>query len=57
MVTVDDKLVLKYLDLLGQKFVVEGYVTSQSEAVAPKNAFFEVVYIEDATGGICVFGI
>ena len=44
-------------DLLGQKFVVEGYVTSQSEAVAPKNAFFEVVYIEDATGGICVFGI
>lgn len=44
-------------DLLGEEFVIEGYVTAQSEAVQPKNAFFEVVYIEDETGGICVFGI
>lgn len=44
-------------DLLGETFTVEGVVTAQSEAVQPKNAFFEVIYIEDATGGICVFGV
>lgn len=44
-------------DLQGQEFTVEGVVTSQSEAVAPKNAFFEVVYIEDETGGLCIFGV
>lgn len=44
-------------DLLGKKFTVEGRVTSQSEAISPKNAFFEVIYIEDSTGGICVFGV
>ena len=44
-------------DLLGETFTVEGVVTAQSEAVQPKNAFFEVVYIEDETGGICVFGV
>lgn len=44
-------------DLQGQEFTVEGIVTSQSEAVEPKNAFFEVIYVQDATGGICVFGV
>lgn len=44
-------------DLQGEEFTVEGTVTSQSEAVTPKNAFFEVVYIEDETGGLCVFGV
>ncbi|HAK42681.1 MAG TPA: DNA-binding protein, partial [Clostridium sp.] len=44
-------------DLLGEEFTIEGIVTSQSEAVTPKNSFFEVVYIEDETGGICIFGV
>ena len=44
-------------DLLGKKFTIEGTVTAQSEAVAPKNSFFEVIYIQDATGGITVFGV
>ncbi|AOR24730.1 CehA/McbA family metallohydrolase [Clostridium taeniosporum] len=44
-------------DLYGQKVTVEGYVTSQSEAVEPKNSFFEVVYVSDETGGACVFGV
>jgi glucan-binding YG repeat protein len=44
-------------DLLGEKFTIEGYVTSQSEAVEPKNSFFEVVYVEDETGGLCIFGV
>lgn len=44
-------------DLLGEKFAVEGRVTAQSEAVTPKNAFFEVIYVQDETGGITVFGV
>lgn len=49
------------LDLTGQRFAVEGYITSESEAVSKaegrKNAFFEVVYVQDETGGITVFGV
>ncbi|MGF7057811.1 CehA/McbA family metallohydrolase [Brassicibacter mesophilus] len=44
-------------DLYGQKFTIEGRVTAQSEAVTPKNAFFEVIYVQDETGGITVFGV
>ncbi|HWQ30404.1 MAG TPA: CehA/McbA family metallohydrolase [Negativicutes bacterium] len=44
-------------DLMGEKFAVEGIVTAQSEAVTPKNAFFEVIYVQDDTGGITVFGV
>lgn len=44
-------------DLMGERFAVEGRVTAQSEAVTPKNAFFEVIYVQDETGGITVFGV
>ncbi len=44
-------------DNMGKRFAVEGRVTSQSEAVIPKNAFFEVIYVQDETGGITVFGV
>jgi len=44
-------------DNLGKKFAVEGRITAQSEAVTPKNAFFEVIYVQDETGGITVFGV
>ncbi|SHI56003.1 LPXTG-motif cell wall anchor domain-containing protein [Clostridium amylolyticum] len=44
-------------DNLGKRFTIEGIVTAQSEAVLPKNSFFEVVYIQDETGGITVFGV
>jgi len=44
-------------DNLGKKFTIEGRVTAQSEAVTPKNAFFEVIYVQDETGGITVFGV
>lgn len=44
-------------DNLGKRFTIEGYVTAQSEAVTPKNAFFEVIYVQDETGGITVFGV
>ncbi|MEW9124043.1 MAG: 5'-nucleotidase C-terminal domain-containing protein [Thermotaleaceae bacterium] len=48
-------------DLLGKKVKVEGYVTAESEAYTRtndrNNAFFEVIYVQDETGGITVFGI
>lgn len=44
-------------DNLGKRYAIEGIVTAQSEAVTPKNAFFEVIYVQDATGGITVFGV
>jgi len=44
-------------DSMGQKFTIEGRVTAQSEAITPKNAFFEVIYVQDETGGITVFGV
>lgn len=44
-------------DNFGKTMTVEGYVTAQSEAVSPKNAFFEVIYVQDATGGLTVFGV
>ena len=44
-------------DNMGKYFAVEGIVTVQSEAVTPKNAFFESINIQDATGGITVFGV
>lgn len=44
-------------DNFGKTMTVEGYVTAQSEAVTPKNAFFEVIYVQDDTGGLTVFGV
>lgn len=44
-------------DNLGKRFAIEGIVTAQSEAIEPKNSFFEVIYIQDGTAGITVFGV
>lgn len=44
-------------DNLGKRYAIEGTVTAQSEAVTPKNAFFEVIYVQDDTAGITVFGV
>ncbi len=41
----------------GKRFTIEGIITAQSEAVTPKNAFFEVIYVQDETGGLTVFGV
>lgn len=43
------------LDNLGKKFTVEGYVTAGSSV--KDNSFFDVIYVQDATGGITVFGV
>ncbi len=48
-------------DLLGKTFKIEGRVTAESEAYTKaknrNNAFFEVLYVQDETGGITVFGV
>jgi hypothetical protein len=44
-------------DLLGKKFAVEGRVTAQSTGMGTNNAFFDVIYVQDETGGITVFGV
>jgi uncharacterized repeat protein (TIGR02543 family) len=44
-------------DLLGTRVAVEGRVTAQSKAVGPNTAFFDVIYVQDATGGLTIFGI
>lgn len=44
-------------DLLGKKFTIEGRVTAASKAAVNNTAFFDVIYVEDQTGGITVFGV
>jgi len=44
-------------DLYGNRVTVEGRVTAQSKAVGPNTAFFDVIYVQDTTGGLDVFGI
>jgi len=46
-----------YPENFGQRYAIEGIVTAQSEAIEPKNAFFEVIYIQDETGGLTIFGV
>lgn len=44
-------------DLLGKKFKVEGIVTAQSVGVGTNNSFFDVIYVQDETGGLTIFGV
>ena len=44
-------------DRLGETVVVEGYVTTASNAAAPGNSFFDVIYVQDETAGLTVFGV
>ena len=44
-------------DRFGEKVVVEGYVTASSNASAKGNSFFDVIYVQDESAGITVFGV
>lgn len=44
-------------DRFGETVVVEGYVTAASKAAAPGNSFFDVIYVQDETAGLTVFGV
>ncbi|MDF2674884.1 MAG: OB-fold nucleic acid binding domain protein, partial [Clostridiales bacterium] len=42
---------------LGRKFKVEGIVTAESVGVGTNNSFFDVIYVQDETGGLTIFGV
>ena len=44
-------------DRFGETVVVEGYVTAASNAAAKGNSFFDVIYVQDETAGLTVFGV
>ncbi|WP_322397222.1 hypothetical protein, partial [Clostridium perfringens] len=44
-------------DRFGETVVVEGYVTAASNIAAPGNSFFDVIYVQDDTAGLTVFGV
>ena len=44
-------------DRFGETVVVEGYVTAASNVAAPGNSFFDVIYIQDETAGLTIFGV
>lgn len=44
-------------DRYGETVVVEGYVTAASNAAAKGNSFFDVIYVQDETAGLTVFGV
>lgn len=44
-------------DNLGKIFTVEGYVTAESASMGNRHSFFDVIYVQDETGGITVFGV
>ena len=45
------------LDKLGEKVIVEGYVTVASKAESNSNLFNNVIYVQDDTSGIEVYGV
>ena len=44
-------------DRFGETVVVEGYVTAASNVAAPGNSFFDVIYVQDETAGLTIFGV
>jgi LPXTG-motif cell wall-anchored protein len=44
-------------DRFGEAVVVEGYVTAASNIAAPGNSFFDVIYVQDETAGLTIFGV
>ena len=41
----------------GYRFVIEGTVTSNASGYDKDTAFFDCIYVEDESGGICVFPV
>ena len=42
---------------VGVKFTIEGVVTSNASGYDKATAFFDCIYVQDATGGICCFPV
>ena len=41
----------------GYKYTIEGIVTSNASGYDKETAFFDCIYIQDETGGICIFPV
>jgi uncharacterized protein YdeI (BOF family) len=41
----------------GQKFTIEGTVMSNASGYDKDTAFFDAIYVQDETGGVCVFPV
>lgn len=56
-VTVTDIAQVQAQTEAGYKYIVEGVVTSNASGYDKDTAFFDCIYVQDATGGICCFPV
>ena len=56
-VTATDIAVVRAQTETGYKYTIEGIVTSNASGYDKDTAFFDCIYVQDATGGICCFPV
>ena len=56
-VTVTDIATVRAQTETGYKYTIEGIVTSNASGHDKDTAFFDCIYVQDATGGICCFPV
>ena len=56
-VTVTDIAAVRAQTEAGYKYTIEGVVTSNASGYDKDTAFFDCIYVQDATGGICCFPV
>ena len=56
-VTVTDIAEVRAQSGVGYKYTIEGTVTSNASGYDKDTAFFDCIYVQDATGGICCFPV
>ena len=56
-VTVTDIATVRAQTQTGYKYTIEGVVTSNASGYDKDTAFFDCIYVQDATGGICCFPV
>ena len=56
-VTITDIATVRAQTEAGFKYTIEGIVTSNASGYDKDTAFFDCIYVQDATGGICCFPV
>ena len=56
-VTITDIATVRAQKEAGFKYTIEGIVTSNASGYDKDTAFFDCIYVQDATGGICCFPV
>ena len=56
-VTTTDIVTVRAQTEAGYKYTIEGVVTTNASGYDKETAFFDCIYIQDATGGICCFPV